>query len=214
MLIKFCKNDARRWKNWWFFCHKNHWQERNAIRIIAHPAFGFLVLDEFDNLSRKLVEEGLACWDIDDCELYAADVCTRHGNVVYCVHTPYSLNHQGYLPPVFLNNVPVDLVALLFDLFGSILHKLSVGLWCVLERVDWCRLVDPASLKIGALEACVEVILCEFWGNTTSDISLLRGLRGVLLFSSLGSVEKIVTKRLLSWVAWTEADLASRSKNS
>jgi hypothetical protein len=61
VLIEFLQKRCKKLKKLVDFCHKKYWQVRNAIRIIPHPVFGVFVLDEFDDLPRGLVEEGLAC---------------------------------------------------------------------------------------------------------------------------------------------------------
>ena len=50
----------------------------------------------------------------------------------------------------------------------------------------------------------------NFWGKTTSDISLLRGFDWNSSSSSSGSVAKMVVNKLVSWVTWTDADLERR----
>jgi len=53
----------------------------------------FFILDETDHLPGKLVEEGLACQNVDHGKLDATDVGARHGYLLHGVDTPYSLDH-------------------------------------------------------------------------------------------------------------------------
>jgi hypothetical protein len=39
------------------FPHENHWQVRVCIFVVMHPSFDFFILNEFNELPGKLIEE-------------------------------------------------------------------------------------------------------------------------------------------------------------
>jgi hypothetical protein len=79
-----------------------------------------------------------------------------------------------------------------------------------MKGMNQSRLVDQADFQVDTLEACIQVHLGIFCGNTDRLINLFKGLRCVSLSSMSGSVMKSVANRFTSSVIWIVADLLSK----
>ena len=65
------------------FSHQNKWQVRDGIAVIAHPSLGFFIFDDFDELVRDLVEQGLGCRYVDNSKDDPAYICTGSADVIH-----------------------------------------------------------------------------------------------------------------------------------
>ena len=65
------------------------------------------------------------------------------------------------------SDAEVELVVLLFHFFTCHRDQCLVGLGCVLEWIDRCRLVKQSKLKFTALETSIQVPFYELGGGGT-----------------------------------------------
>ena len=161
VLMGFCENNARCWKNWWTFAMKTIGKCVMLSELSRNHFFCFFILKKPNHFPSKLVEQGFARRNVHHCQLHATDICARHGDVLDRVDAPYSLNHWRDFAPVFLNNSPINFVALLVHLDSCFHDKLPVVLQSILEWINGGWLVDQSSFKVQALKARVEMALGE-----------------------------------------------------
>ncbi len=106
------------------------------IGIVVHPSFGFLILNELNDLPSKLVEDGLACCHVNHCKLDATHIGAGHRNLFHFINAADAFDHRGNLAPVFLDNPPVDFILLLIHLGGGFFYQFPIPLWSVEKRID------------------------------------------------------------------------------
>ncbi len=132
--------------------------------------------DDFDELVRDLVEQGLGRRYIDDGEDDFAYICTGPVDVIHRFNASNSFDDGGDLLFILFVDTSVEFVAFLFDLNRRRLDECAVIMWSVVERVDRCIFVHHICFKICGLEACVEVRLREFLGENRKVNQPLEGV--------------------------------------
>ena len=158
------------------FSHQNKRQVRDGVTVVAHPSLRFFLFDDFDELVRNLVEQGLGRRYVNDGKDDSAYICTGPTDVIHCFNAPNSFDDGGDLLFICFVDTPVEFVGFLFDLNQGRLDDGPVIKWSIVERVDQCIFVHHICFKISGLEACVEVRLRAFLGENRKAHQPLKGV--------------------------------------
>ena len=136
----------------------------------------FFIFDDFDELVRDLVEQGLGRRYVDDGKDDSAYICTGPADIIHRFNASNSFDDGGDLLFILFIDTPVEFVAFLFDLNRRRLDECAVIMWSVVERVDRCIFVHHIRFKISGLKTCIEVRLREFLGENRKAHQRLEGV--------------------------------------
>ena len=126
-----------------------------GLRVAHMPASEMLIFNEMDPLPGILVEEGLACGDVDDGKLDSTNIGTRLHNVVHGIYFSNSLDECRNFLAVAFGNCKTLLVLLFFDFLLRCSNQNLVQLQGVVKRVDGGRFKNCSKFQIILLEQSI-----------------------------------------------------------